>query len=340
MSPLLLAPLVAFVACVVLLAVLSRASARRFLLDHPNERSLHTRPVPRVGGLGLVPAALMAMGVIGADGRVMAGAALLAVISVFDDWRSLPAGTRLLAHLAVAAGFVFAVGVGPVTLVVLLAVAVAWLANLYNFMDGADGLAGVMAMIGFGAYAIAASQAGDATLAATSLAIVGAAAGFLCFNLPPARLFLGDAGSVPLGFLAGALGVLGWQRGHWPLWFAPFVFAPFTVDATLTLARRALRRERVWQAHREHWYQRLVRMGWTHRRVLVAEALLMLFCAGAALTARVSPTFTQVASMWVVGVLMLALMLAVDSAWKRHVAATASAPAAGSSAAGRPGAPR
>jgi UDP-N-acetylmuramyl pentapeptide phosphotransferase/UDP-N-acetylglucosamine-1-phosphate transferase len=329
-----LAPAVAFAVCFVLLAVLSRLSARRFLLDHPNERSLHSRPVPRIGGLGLVPGALVAMAVVGADVRLAVGAALLAAISLVDDWRSLPAGARLVAHLAVAGGFVVAIGVTSIALVVLLAVAVAWLANLYNFMDGSDGLAGTMAVIGFGAYAIAASQAGDVELATASLAIVGAAAGFLCFNVPPARLFLGDAGSVPLGFLAGALGVLGWQRGVWPLWFAPFVFAPFTVDATLTLARRALRREPVWQAHREHWYQRLIRMGWSHRRTLIAEALLMVFCAGAAMTARVSPVFTQVAAMWVVGVLMVGLMLAVDSAWKRHAARVA--PVARAASGGRP----
>jgi UDP-N-acetylmuramyl pentapeptide phosphotransferase/UDP-N-acetylglucosamine-1-phosphate transferase len=325
MSMLLLAPVVACMVCVVLLVMLSRLSLRRFLLDHPNERSLHARAVPRIGGLGLVPGALVAMAWVGADARVMIGAALLAAVSVVDDWRSLPAGGRLVAHLAVAGGFVAALGVAPLALALVVAVAVAWLANLYNFMDGSDGLAGTMAVIGFGAFAISASQAGDATLAATSLAIVGAAVGFLAFNRPPARLFLGDAGSVPLGFLAGALGVLGWQRGVWPLWFAPAVFAPFTVDATVTLVRRALRRERVWQAHREHWYQRLVRMGWSHRRTLVAEALLMVFCAGAAMTARVSPPFTQVAAAWVVAVLMAALMLAVDSAWKRHAARALSA---------------
>jgi hypothetical protein len=157
--------------------------------------------------------------------------------------------------------------------------------NLYNFMDGADGLAGGMAVVGFSAYAAAAGLAGNAHVALTSLCVAAAAAAFLVLNFPPARIFMGDSGSIPLGFLAAALGLLGWRDESWPLWFPLVVFAPFVVDASVTLARRALRGERIWEAHRSHYYQRLVLTGWTHRQLALAEYGLMLLTSVAALLA-------------------------------------------------------
>ena len=162
-------------------------------------------------------------------------------------------------------------------------------------MDGSDGLAGGMALIGFGAYAVAAQLAGDQPLAVLSLALCAASAAFLLYNFHPARIFMGDVGSVPLGFLAGALGLAGWANDVWPLWFPLLVFAPFMCDATLTLLKRLLRRERVWQAHREHYYQRLVRMGFGHRGTAWIEYAAMLGCALAALAARAAEPWVQAA---------------------------------------------
>jgi len=160
---------------------------------------------------------------------------------------------------------------------------IAWLTNLYNFMDGSDGLAGGMTVIGFAAYAVAAAWAEEPELATTCLCIAAAAAAFLVFNFPPARIFLGDVGSIPIGFLAGALGVVGWNDEAWPLWFPLVVFAPFVADATTTLARRLVRRERVWQAHRDHYYQRMVRSGLGHRGTALIAYGLMVVCAAGAL---------------------------------------------------------
>jgi UDP-N-acetylmuramyl pentapeptide phosphotransferase/UDP-N-acetylglucosamine-1-phosphate transferase len=131
---------------------------------------------------------------------------------------------------------------------------------------------------------------------------------------------MGDAGSIPLGFLAGALGLTGWKHGLWPLWFPLLAFAPFVIDASVTLCKRLLRRERVWQAHREHYYQRLVRMGWTHRKTVLAEYLLMTICAAAALVScRQGPAF-QAAALAAVAVLFALLMWHVDRAWKSQPA--------------------
>src|SRR5207253_5665948 len=107
--------------------------------------------------------------------------------------------------------------------------------------------------------------------------------GFLVFNRPPARIFMGDVGSTFLGFLAGTLAVMGAHRGLFGLFVPALIFSPFIVDATVTLLRRLLRGEKVWQAHREHYYQRMVLSGWSHRKTVIAEYVLMLACGGSAL---------------------------------------------------------
>ena len=249
------------------------ASLTAGLADRPNERSLHDVPRRRVGGLALMLAALPVAAWFADDAlrAVLACAALLCALSVGDDIRSLPALPRLAAHLAAAAAAVLILVPSAgwslaVTLAVVLAIA--WMTNLFNFMDGSDGLAGGMALIGFVAYAVAAR--GTPALALTCAAFASASAGFLAWNLPPARVFMGDAGSIPLGYLAGALGLAGFAAGAWPAWFPVVVFGPFIVDASLTFARRVVRREPFWRAHRSHAYQRLVLGGWSHRRLAIA----------------------------------------------------------------------
>ena len=265
----------------------ARAAAwTRYLVDRPNERSLHVEPTPRIGGIALIAVSL-AFVACAADGPLAAIAAcafFLAVVSLVDDVRSLPVEVRLPAHLLAAAIAVLSLGAASALgwWGALAAVAIAWMANLFNFMDGADGLAGGMAVIGFGALALAAS---DAALMLAAMAIASASLGFLVHNFPPARVFMGDAGSVPLGFLAAALGVHGAASGEWPWWFPLLVFSPFIVDASVTLLRRLARGERIWKAHREHAYQRLVLSGWSRRRLAFAAYALMLASAGSALAA-------------------------------------------------------
>jgi len=170
----------------------------------------------------------------------------------------------------------------------LVAVAlIVWMANLYNFMDGSDGLAAAMSLIGFGSYAAGAGLAGASVAASSLAALAAATAPFLLYNLPPARIFLGDAGSVPLGFLAAAFGMGGWLEHWWPAWFPVLVFLPFIADASATLLRRLASGARVWEAHREHCYQRLVQMGWGHRRTLALYGGLMLATACCALAALI-----------------------------------------------------
>lgn len=292
----------------------------RLPLDVPNERSLHAGSVPRVGGLamwagGAVAAAMAALaGSIGADlSRIALAAAALALLSYFDDRRGLPVALRMLAHLT-AAVWVAAAMPLPLLVVACLALALAWMANLYNFMDGADGLAGGMAFAGFTTYGIAALPWSH-DLALASFIVAATAAAFLFFNFHPARTFMGDAGSIPLGFLAGAFGLAGWQAGGWPAWFPVLVFSPFIADASVTLMRRALHRQRIWQAHREHYYQRLVRMGWGHRRTALAEYGVMLAAGGSALALMRVPAAYQWLGMLLWAAIYTGCAVRIDKAW-------------------------
>jgi UDP-N-acetylmuramyl pentapeptide phosphotransferase/UDP-N-acetylglucosamine-1-phosphate transferase len=140
-----------------------------------------------------------------------------------------------------------------------------------------------MGLIGFATYAAGLAAAGRLDIAASHAALAAACAGFLAFNLPPARLFMGDVGAIGLGFLAGLSGLQGILAGAWPWWFPPLVFAPFIFDATATLLRRVLRGENPARAHRDHYYQRAILIDGSHRKTLFAYGAWMAGCAALAL---------------------------------------------------------
>ena len=266
------------------------------MLDRPNERSSHTRPVPR--GAGLAPVLVAAAGWAALAAwqapalvPVVAGALLLALAGWIDDRRGLTPLAKLAAQAgAVALGLLAGAG-SPAALAAAAAVWL-WVANATNFMDGIDGLAaGHTVVLAAGAAAVLLA-AGDATAAPlAALVLAGAAAGFLPWNWSPARAFLGDAGSQPLGFLAGALLLHLAASGLWAP--ALLLAGTFLADATSTLALRLARGERVWRPHRRHAYQAAVDAGRSHSRVtsiyLLADAAL----AAAAVAVALAPSWTS-----------------------------------------------
>lgn len=326
MQPAAWAPLTAFTATLVAVWWLTRS---RVALDAPNARSLHRAPVPRTGGIGIHIGAVLAWMVLqpGLPWVLWATLGVLLAVSLADDIRGVPVLVRFAA--GVLASGLLAVsllhehaGAGGVLIVTL---AVAWMSNLYNFMDGSDGMAGGMAVFGFSFYGAAAWLAGSATFALVNFSLAAAAAAFLVFNFHPARVFMGDVGSVPLGFLAGAFGIMGWIERDWPWWFPALVFSPFIVDASVTLARRAVRRERVWEAHRDHYYQRLVQLGWGHRGTALAGYGLMLVCGALGLVALVLPGSGQVAILAATALGYAALIAIIGRTWRRRGRAGAKA---------------
>lgn len=246
---------------------------------------------------------------------VMLAAFVLAAVSLLDDVSGLPVTLRFLSHFGVAAVCLLALGLTG-WILVLGTLAAVWITNLYNFMDGSDGLAGGMAAIGFGALALAAGLGDALGLAAFCAAIAAAAVAFLRFNFPPARVFMGDTGSIPLGFMAATLGIVGAMQHVWPWLFPLLVFSPFIADASVTLIRRALRGEKVWQAHRSHYYQRVVLLGATHRQLALAAYALMLVTvtlAFALLLLRQYAAWLLILS----AAIYLSIFLAIDWRWYR-----------------------
>ncbi len=291
----LLPPLLCFVLVAAALTLLLRSGlAAHIAIDLPNERSLHAAPIPRIGGIVLIAIALTVAAYIAPSLRpLLLVAALLGVVSAWDDRRSLPVLLRLMVHLTAAAGAVIMLQMDASPWFVAVAVLLlTWAMNLYNFMDGSDGMAGGMAVLGFGALGIAAVSPAP-EIAVTCLCIAAAAGGFLWHNFHPARVFLGDAGSISLGFLAGGLGLAGWTQGVWPPWFPVLVFSPFIVDASLTLAARLLRGNKPWQAHREHLYQRMVRSGLGHGRTAMLWYAVMIAAGVTAIAALSWPIGAQ-----------------------------------------------
>ncbi len=330
----LLAIALAFVAAAITTRYLYRSKSLGFLkmMDVPNVRSLHDTPKPRMGGLGLFlgvglgVALWLALGT--APPRQLAwvgvGAAIVGGISFLDDKFSLRALHRFVTHF-VAAGLLLygdfrlaAAQVPGSTWHWPLAISVAfsllyvvWMVNLYNFMDGMDGFSGGMAVFGFGTCAAIGWLTGHPGFAAVNLIVAAGAAGFLPFNFPPSRIFMGDFGASTLGFLAAAFTLWADRDGIFPLWIGVLVFSPFIVDATVTIIRRLLNREKIWQAHKTHFYQRLVQLGWGHRKTVLWEYALMAGCCASAVWAALGTVGQQqlVLAVWVVA--YAGLMLAV-----------------------------
>jgi UDP-N-acetylmuramyl pentapeptide phosphotransferase/UDP-N-acetylglucosamine-1-phosphate transferase len=324
------APIAAVVLALVLAAiggVVLRLRAASLPADVPNARSLHAIPVPRAGGyavwLGFLPVALLFPPPFpgGVAGWLPPWVALV-IVSARDDVREVRIATRLVVHgcasLWAAAAIATALGAAvpaTIALAVPLALVIAWATNLYNFMDGSDGLAGTMGALGFAAYGAVALAHGGAA-AAPYFALAAALVPFLAVNTPPARLFLGDVGAVPLGFLAAAFGAAGVAKGEWPAWFPALVFLPFAADASLTLVARMARRERWWEGHRTHYYQRLAQLGAGHAGTLRVYAALMLGTAATAVAcARFAPALGGLALLlWLAVVLIV--FSKIDYYWR------------------------
>lgn len=292
-----------------LAAVLSAVLTYRFILwlvpreivSHPNHRTMHKTAIPTGGGAPVLLALLVAWLVLWPwpDGyKVLLPCVLiLAAMSFADDITALPAVIRLPVHLAAAAACVLALpdneyvfrGVLPFWLDrALAALALAWFINLYNFMDGIDGIAGSETIaIAIGYWLVCALAGTGGTLDGMAFASAGAAAGFLLWNWHPARVFLGDVGSIPLGFLMGWLMVD--LAAHVSL--APALILPlyFVADATLTLLRRLSEGAKPWHAHREHFYQRAARGLGSHSAVVIRIWACNLILIVAALAAVADP---------------------------------------------------
>lgn len=277
-----------------------RRLLRHQVLDHPNDRSSHDEAKPRGGGLAILPLLLLAWlaALAGLDAPagywvVLPAVVLLAGVSWIDDLRSLSPALRIVVQaLAVAAGVIALRLQGPI-LHPLLPAALdgflagflwLWFVNLFNFMDGIDGISGVEAVaIGLGLTLVALLAGNAPAFGPLGGLLAAAVLGFLVWNWAPSKIFLGDIGSISLGYLLGWLLLLAAMAGHWAA--ALILPAYYLADASLTLLRRLLRREAVWRAHRQHFYQQAVKQGRGHATVAGAVAACNLVLIALALLA-------------------------------------------------------
>lgn len=270
-----------------------RQWAEQRLLALPNERSSHSRPTPSGGGVAIVLSTLFGVTIFLVLtrqfsltwGTFLFGAVLVACISWLDDLYTMPSAVRIAIHSASALCVVLGVGaVRQVTLPVIGDLYLGWLGygltflwiialiNGYNFMDGLDGLAGTQAVIAGVTWTGLGYWADAPLIMALGLLLAASSLGFLPYNWPPARIFMGDVGSAFLGYTFAALAVLGAQHHGKLAFIGALVLWPFLFDTLFTLGRRWQRGENVFQAHRSHLYQRLVISGHSHRTVTLLYA--------------------------------------------------------------------
>ncbi|MCL4185187.1 MAG: glycosyltransferase family 4 protein [Burkholderiaceae bacterium] len=284
-----LIPLVAAVSAA-LTGAMRRHAVRLRLIDLPNLRSSHSVPTPRGGGVAIVLsflASLAVLGVLGAVppslvGALLGAGALVAAVGFFDDLGHVRPRWRLLAHFAGAVWvLVWFDGAPPIVLfgevvdpgwigAIVAAVYLAWMLNLYNFMDGIDGIAGVESVCVCLGAALLHMACGQPVIAVVSLSLAAAVLGFLWWNFPPAAIFMGDAGSGFLGIVLGALSLYAGAFAPALYWSWLILLGVFVTDATVTLLRRLLRGERVYEAHRSHAYQHAARRFGSHLPVTLA----------------------------------------------------------------------
>ncbi|HWX29159.1 MAG TPA: glycosyltransferase family 4 protein [Steroidobacteraceae bacterium] len=275
---------------VALTLAMRKFALSRGLLDVPNERSSHKVPTPRGGGAAITLTAMTGFAVLTALHRLdfavfaaLAGGLAVAAVGFLDDRHALPAAVRLSAHVTAALWALAWLGGLPAlrvgdhlislgalgTLIGMLGIV--WVLNLFNFMDGIDGLAAAEAtFVAWSGALLAAVGSASGGVAAASLTLGASSLGFLRWNWPPARIFMGDVGSGYLGYVIAVLALVGTRENPAALWAWLILGGVFFVDATVTLLRRLLRGERAHEAHRSHAYQWLARRWGSHGNVTLA----------------------------------------------------------------------
>lgn len=301
------------------------------IIDTPNHRSLHDTPKPRTGGLAVLIAIVAGLFLLQQyiDNRILSilpYTLLIICVSFIDDIVPISALLRLLLQILLATVFVLnglaleslvlpglEISLAPLIGIPITIFFVVWIINLYNFMDGMDGFSGGMAVFGFGTFAILAFMKGDIGFALINLIIVAATLGFLAFNLPPSRIFLGDVGSTLLGMFVALFLLWADSNKIFPIWIGVIVFLPFILDSTVTLGKRVLLGEKFWHPHCTHYYQRLVLSGLGHKKTLVFEYSWMMICSIVSIVLFRTDNFTMQMSLLILfTVLCIALLLYID----------------------------
>ena len=300
----------AFIGTLVLTRLLIIIAHRLDIMDIPNDRSSHEIKTPRGGGLSFVILFLICTSIIYAIDNItielylslLVGGLVIAVIGIWDDYSHINAGVRLFIHLLAAIAAVIWVGGLQIIQVheyqiylgffgyILSLLLIVWLLNLFNFMDGIDGLAGSEAIFVAGGaaliefvskntheYAIILTHSNDKTIIVLLVLLAFSVLGFLIYNWPPAKIFMGDSGSGFLGYILAVLAIATSTTGRLTIWTWIILLGIFIVDATITLIRRIFEGQRWYEAHRSHAYQHASQRWGSHRKVTISALIINIF---------------------------------------------------------------
>lgn len=287
--------------------LIRRHALRKGVMDIPNHRSSHSVPTPRGGGLSFVIVFNLFVLIYSVVGRISpdmvvgftCASIVIALIGWLDDKKGLSARLRALVHIIAAAWAVFWIGGLPQINVgfyafrlgfigsVLAVVGVVWLINLYNFMDGIDGLSGSEAVTVAVFGGLLSLLVGNYPIAHFSFALAVSVGGFLMWNWPPAKIFMGDVGSGFLGFTFAYIALVSEKTDGVPLIIWLMLLSVFIVDASLTVIRRALSHEKLYEAHKSHVYQLAVQAGYSHKELTVRVVFMNVGLAVIALAATI-----------------------------------------------------
>jgi len=274
-----------------------RYALKKDLLDIPNARSSHSVPTPRGGGLSIIIVLLISAvaSLFLPDAPVQLLVSLVlatlayAVLGWQDDKHDLPAPIRFLFQLLIAAVFTawlvwdrmpdFTLYIGGTVVTLLSVLWIVWMANLYNFMDGIDGISAVETIMLGTVTSFWFAMSGVISIAIICIAVAGAALGFLHWNWSPAKIFMGDVGSLALGAFFAIIALIGSSSLNIPFSAFLILYAVYLADSGVTLLHRMIKRERWWQAHRSHFYQRAVQSGYSHTQVSLAVMVINLLLA-------------------------------------------------------------
>jgi len=312
----------------ILTGVTRKLALKNNMLDIPNSRSSHTIPTPRGGGLAFVAVFLVGISLLFCLGALelrvflalFGGGCLIAGVGWLDDRRGLSALVRLCFHFLAAIWAVSWLGGVPSLSMgftelnlscwgsVVAVVGLVWMINLYNFMDGIDGIAGIEAVsVSATAAILLWSQASN--LGMSSLLLTVTVLGFLLWNWPPAKIFMGDVGSGFLGFVFAVLAIWSEKSGAVPLLIWLFLLSVFIVDATVTLVKRMIRGEKLYKAHRSHVYQLAVQAGYNHKQVTLTVLLINIMLGIVAAVALDYYDYLQLIMLIMFSVLIVAHLL-------------------------------
>ncbi len=270
---------------------------KKDLLDIPNARSSHSVPTPRGGGLSIIIVLLLSavasLFLPNAPVPLLVSLVLAtvayAILGWQDDKHDLPASIRFLFQLLIATIFTawlawygtpeFTLSIAGIAIILSSVLWIAWMANLYNFMDGIDGISAVETIILGTTTSYWFAMSGAISIAIICIAVAGAALGFLRWNWSPAKIFMGDVGSLALGAFFAIMAMIGSSSLGIPFSAFLILYAVYLADSGVTLLRRMIKRERWWQAHRCHFYQRAVQSGYSHAQVSLAVMVINLLLA-------------------------------------------------------------